>query len=345
MIWRVTRWVMRLVSSIGAILGVGGWPSDAGTLITFLKVNPTVSLILVVGATAWFTWELNTLVKSGWPQATLEKLLGYVWGIRQFFAPDMPSGHVRGYALVPEGSDPPNPDYKISRSGVRFKAPWKWKRLPPDGEGDLWVATTFATAASRGHYSVLQPTTTKLWPLKFVQYSKGDYEDWHECKQSSDRYMRYRRSSNGHFCAKIPISRRSARSWNELCCVRINPGSSDPYPNGIPVDVIDLTAVSDLKIAFIPIPKVSSEFPSFHLPPAVYSQMDYLETVIPDSREVDNEKCLFVMLSSEGSVASIGNHGRSRNRFDFSCLLSFRQTVADDDAAAVDTLLVDVTKK
>lgn len=262
---------MRLVSTIGAILGVGGWLSDAGALITFLKLNPTVSLILVIGATAWFTLELNGLMKSGWPQAAFYKLLDCVWGLRQYFSPDMPSGHVRGYAIVPEGSDPPIPDYKISRSGVRFRA--SWKRSPPDGEGDLWVATTFATAGSRGHYSVLQPTITKLWPSEHIQYSKGDHEDWHLGKQSSDRYMRYRRSSNGDFCAKVPIGRGSAHNWNELCVVLINRGGSDEYTDAKPIDVIDLTAVSDLKVALIPFPEQSSTFQSPHFPPVVYSQM------------------------------------------------------------------------
>jgi hypothetical protein len=247
----------------------------------------------------------------------------------------MQSGHVRAYYIPgPNGGEPPDPACITTRSGVRFKRPWR-PTLPSEaaGAGEFWVATTFVTAGVDGVLSVMPPAKMKVWGLVY-----GDRGEAHSDRRSTDRFMRYRLMSDGRFSQLIHLGRAPAQEWKELCYFNVSPHNEDC--RAIPFETIDLVAVSELLFT---ITLTDAGLGSVRHPPsAVFSRVNDLQTVPASEDDPDKDLMLYCQLSEGGSSAAIG---RPRNVLPASPSggitfgLTFRQAEGSAKDSVTDALL------
>ncbi len=233
-------------------------PSVAGAIAFYARLAETHWLfapLLVVLLTAWATLSVDRLWRTGLPRTWFLRLADLTTDI---LSPRMGDGpfHALAFIRVPEGEEPPEPEYACTRHRVSPRRPWS--RNLPIGDGDLWAARSFVAKDVSGVYEAMPPVKWHAWG---EHYSPDETRGWHGDERTRmDNFVRFREEPKGDLSVPVSLDPRApAAEWTRLARLLTGSGSTAQTQIIPPMRMMSLRRI---RIVFEPSPGWAWSVPS-----------------------------------------------------------------------------------
>ena len=270
-------------------------PGDLPTVSELIRDHPGYYSLLMLANGAWLAWFVRTLWRDGFLQRCGSALASTTLHVLDAFQTSPDTGrplHIHGFVRLPEGEEPPTPEFFRGRNMVHTKRPWH--RFAKGGQGHLWIATAFGYVHPvEGRYEVMDPVVVKC--VDEGSIFAQDLREWHYDRLPKDRYVRFRHT-NGHLTHPFPLGRRVAPlpTWIPLASLPVSPN----LPGGttrIEFPPMRMDPINELRFVF------ESHEPSWKNLPVIEDTFGATEKIPPG--EDAEDYLVFRINDGRGAVA------------------------------------------